>query len=79
MPTGRQSERRSSASTGAVSGRLPRHWKKNIGKLVKVELIDGTQVEGRITEVHGEKISLEDSQIDIKNIKKATLQIEFKK
>ena len=58
---------------------LPRHWKKNIGKLVKVELNDGTQVEGRIAEINGEKISLEDSQIDIRNIKKANLQIEFKK
>ena len=58
---------------------LPRHWKKNIGKLVKVELNDGTQVEGRIAEINGEKISLEDSIIEIKNIKKAHLQIEFKK
>ena len=56
---------------------LPRHWKKNIGKLVKVELNDGTQVEGRIAEINGEKISLEDSVMDIKNVKKANLQKEL--
>ena len=58
---------------------LPRHWKKNIGKLVNIELNDGSKVEGRIAGIDGEKISLEDSVIDIKNIKKAHLQIEFKK
>ena len=58
---------------------LPRHWKKNIGKLVNIELNDGSKVEGRIAGIDGEKISLEDSVLDIKNIKKAHLQIEFKK
>jgi ribosome maturation factor RimP len=58
---------------------LPRHWKKNIGKLVKVDLIDGTKVEGRISNLDGEKVSLEGADFDMKNVKKALLQIEFKK
>ena len=64
---------------------LPRHWQKNLNRLVKVVKLDGSVVNGRIT-------SLEDSQVllteDIKvkskvhtvifaDIKRATVEIEF--
>ena len=64
---------------------LPRHWQKNLNRLVKVVKLDGSVVNGRIT-------SLEDAQVllteDIKgkskvhtvifaDIKRATVEIEF--
>lgn len=64
---------------------LPRHWQKNLNRLVKVVKLDGSVINGRIT-------SLEDAQVllteDIKgkskvhtvifaDIKRATVEIEF--
>lgn len=64
---------------------LPRHWQKNLNRLVKVVKLDGSVVNGRIT-------SLEDAQVflteDVKgkskvhtvifaDIKRATVEIEF--
>jgi len=61
---------------------LPRHWRKNVGRLVKATLTDGTVIEGRITSaddsaalVEGKKNS---ESITYSDVKRAVLEIEFK-
>lgn len=58
---------------------LPRHWKKNQGKLVKVSLSDGSNIEGRISSSDEKSVELDSGIIKFSDIKKALLQIEFKK
>jgi ribosome maturation factor RimP len=58
---------------------LLRHWKKNIGKLVKINLIDGGSKEGRISSVNDSAVTLDSGIVGFSEIKKAILQIEFKK
>lgn len=58
---------------------LDRHWKKNVGKLVKIYLLDGKEKEGRITSVSDSSVELDSGSIKYAEIKKALLQIEFKK
>lgn len=58
---------------------LPRHWKKNVGKKVKVTLADGSEVEGRITSSNSTEVELDSGSVKYSDIKKALLQIEFKK
>jgi ribosome maturation factor RimP len=58
---------------------LVRHWKKNVGKLVKIYLLDGKEKEGRITSVSDSSVELDSGSIKYAEIKKALLQIEFKK
>ena len=58
---------------------LLRHWKKNIGKLVKINLIDGGYKEGRISSVNNSAVTLDSGIVGFSEIKKAILQIEFKK
>jgi ribosome maturation factor RimP len=58
---------------------LPRHWKKNQGKLVKISLLDGGNKEGRITNSDDLAVELDSGSVKFVDIKKALLQIEFKK
>ena len=58
---------------------LPRHWKKNHGRLVSVDLTDGSKVLGRVGEVSEIGVAVGDSSIDFANIKRAMVEIEFKK
>ena len=37
---------------------LPRHWRRNIGRLVKVNLIGGDNIAGRLTEADDESITV---------------------
>ena len=58
---------------------LPRHWKKNSGRLVRVVLQDGGVVEGRIAEVSEISALIGSTPVNYADIKKALIQIEFKK
>jgi ribosome maturation factor RimP len=66
---------------------LPRHWRRNNGKLVKVVLGSGETVEGRIKVSGEESATLEISdksrkssrEIDFAEVKKAKIQVEFKR
>ena len=58
---------------------LLRHWKKNIGKLVKINLNDGGTKEGRISSVNDSSVTFDTGTVEFSEIKKAILQIEFKK
>ena len=58
---------------------LERHWRKNIGKLVKVVKNSDEIVEGRILSVTDNSAILENAEINFTDVRKATLVIEFKK
>jgi ribosome maturation factor RimP len=60
---------------------LPRHWRRNLGRLVKVVAPDGTEVTGRILEVNNAHAVLDvDShrhEVAYDGIGKAKVQVEF--
>lgn len=62
---------------------LPRHWRRNQGRLVKVTLVEGGQVTGRIgaSDDEGVTLKLEDGErrAAYADIAKALVQIEFKR
>jgi ribosome maturation factor RimP len=70
----------------------PRHWRRNVGRLVAVKLVDGEDLEGRLTDAGESSISLtplmvvkkgtkpkfgEDREIPYDKIRKGTVQVEF--
>lgn len=56
---------------------LPRHWRKNIGRLVKVTPLDGDVFTSRITGASETSVSLEDREIPYTEVKRAQIEIEF--
>ena len=55
-----------------------RHWQKNINRLVKVVLQDGSEVKGRINEVNESSSVVGEIKVNYSDIKRATLEVEFK-
>ena len=55
-----------------------RHWQKNINRLVKVVLLDGSEIKGRIKDVKEVSATVDEKNINYSDIKRATLEIEFK-
>lgn len=59
---------------------LPRHWRRNIGRLVKINFGSNSEI-GRIIESDDEKVSLEvkgkTRSIKFDKIDKAFIQVEF--
>ncbi len=62
---------------------LPRHWRRNAGRLVKVTLDEGEPVTGRITATDDDGADLDvegtEHRVAYADVKKAKVQIEFKK
>jgi ribosome maturation factor RimP len=62
---------------------LPRHWRRNAGRLVKVTLSEGEPMTGRITrsDDDGAVIDVEGTErrLEYAEVKRARIQIEFKK
>ena len=62
---------------------LPRHWRRNTGRLVKVTLADGSSVTGRITGGDEGSVTLDvagtSRVLPYTEVKKALVQIEFNK
>lgn len=60
---------------------LPRHWRRNRDRLVKVTLQDGSQFTGRIRESGEESATVDVAgtprQVSFADVKKALVQIEF--
>ncbi len=56
----------------------PRHWRKNIDRLVKVITIDGSQILGRIKSASEDSAIVDEQNIKYLDIKRATLEVEFK-
>jgi ribosome maturation factor RimP len=55
-----------------------RHWHKNINRLVKVVLQDGSEIKGRINEVNEANSVVGEIKVNYSDIKRATLEVEFK-
>jgi ribosome maturation factor RimP len=62
---------------------LPRHWRRNAGRLVKVTLSDGAETTGRIGECDesGASIDVDGAvqRLEFADVSKARIQIEFKR
>ena len=56
----------------------PRHWRKNIDRLVKIVLLDGKEIKGRVKDVSEISTTVDDQVVKFSEIKRATLEIEFK-
>lgn len=60
---------------------LPRHWRRNAGRLVKVTLVEGGDVTGRVVDSDDEAARLdvegETHEVKYADVAKATVQIEF--
>jgi ribosome maturation factor RimP len=57
----------------------PRHWRKNQDRLIKIILNDGKEVTGRIRDSTESSVTVDEQVINFADIKRATLEIEFKK
>lgn len=57
----------------------PRHWRKNQDRLIKIVLTDGKEIKGRIKDSSETSVTVDDQTINFANIKRATLEVEFKK
>ena len=60
---------------------LPRHWRRNASRLVKVTLTDGSSATGRILESDEDGVTIEVSgrkrTVAYAEVKKALVQVEF--
>lgn len=60
---------------------LPRHWRRNAGRLVKVTFADGRSATGRVLESDDQRVVLDVSgrrqDVAYDQVKKALVQVEF--
>ena len=56
----------------------PRHWRKNIDRLLKIVLLDGTEIKGRVKDATEISATVDEQVVKFSDIKRATLEIEFK-
>ena len=61
---------------------LPRHWRRNQDRLVKVDPVDGAPVTGRIVAADDDAVTLDvagaERRIPYAQVRRARVQIEFK-
>lgn len=56
---------------------LPRHWRRNVGRLVQADLVDGRQIKGRIESADDEAVVIAGESVPLDGIAKARIQVEF--
>jgi ribosome maturation factor RimP len=56
----------------------PRHWRKNLDRLVKIIMTSGQEITGRIGEVTETTVLVDSEKVSYEDIKRAVLEIEFK-
>ena len=56
-----------------------RHWRKNIGRLVAIVTSDGKSIKGRIEAFDNGVVTVDGMRLDLGEIKRATIEIEFKR
>ena len=60
---------------------LPRHWRRNVGRLVKVTLVEGGTVTGRVQDSSEESVALRTDAgvrtLALADVAKARVQVEF--
>lgn len=54
-----------------------RHWRKNIGRLVKIITKEDKEISGRIQSVGSNGVTIDDTEYELTAIKRAQIQIEF--
>lgn len=63
--------------------RLPRHWRRNVGRLVRVVLADGAELTGRVQASDEEGAALEvagaSRRLNYDQIRTARVQVEFRR
>jgi ribosome maturation factor RimP len=61
----------------------PRHWRRAAGRLVKAELRDGTEAEGRVLTADDSGVELEISgaprRFDFQDLTRGRVQVEFRR
>ena len=55
----------------------PRHWRKNVDRLVKIIKLDGEICKGRINSSTEEEVTLDCCTVAFADIKRATIEVEF--
>ena len=55
----------------------PRHWRKNIDRLVKITKSDGEVFKARILAADGDHATLDNGPINYADIKRAIIEVEF--
>lgn len=62
---------------------LPRHWRRAASRLVRVQMTNGSTIEGRVTDSDETQVRLDDNgalrPIAFSDIDKAVVQVEFPK
>jgi len=56
----------------------PRHWRKNKDRLIKIVLNEGKEITGRIKDSTNDEVIVDEQKVAFVDIKRATLEIEFK-
>lgn len=56
----------------------PRHWRKNLDRLVKIIMTSGEEIQGRIGEATETTVLVDLKKVSYEDIKRAVLEIEFK-
>ena len=56
----------------------PRHWCKNLDRLVKIIMTSGQEIQGRIGEATETTVLVDSQKVSYEDIKRAVLEIEFK-
>jgi ribosome maturation factor RimP len=56
----------------------PRHWRKNLDRLVKIIMTSGEEIQGRIGEVTDTTVLVDSQKVSYEDVKRAVLEIEFK-
>lgn len=56
----------------------PRHWRKNLDRLVKITMTGGQEITGRIGEATDSTVLVDLQKVSFEDIKRAVLEIEFK-
>ena len=56
----------------------PRHWGKNLDRLVKIVMTSGQEITGRIGEATETTVLVDSQKISYEDIKRAVLEVEFK-
>ena len=57
----------------------PRHWRKNVDRLVKIIKLDGETCKGRIANATDDQVTLDCCTVSYSDIKRAIIEIEFNK
>ncbi|MGH8777409.1 MAG: ribosome maturation factor RimP [Jiangellaceae bacterium] len=62
---------------------LPRHWRRSVGRLVRLELLGGGELTGRVTDADERHVVLDvddgERQVPYERVGKARVQVEFRR